>query len=219
MPRTALFVFGMLLGVFAPGLVLAQSTSTNYILWDSSVNAGGGKSTSTGYVTFGTVTDVAGAPMESSSFQAVTGFEAIYEDPSISFTISPTIVTLVPNPLTPASVSSGTTTLTVSTNGDFGYVLTAMDMAAAQNQAGEPLADVSDGAVTAGSEEFGIAVSGVDAAFGTDEPLTGSPLTIAAKATWGADRATVVTFKAAISATTHSGTYAGTALFIATARY
>lgn len=209
----------MILGMSVPGLVLAQSTSTNFILWDTSINAGGGRTASTNYIDFSTVTDVGSDRLNSTNYRAYQGFEAIYEDSRITFSISPMSVTLSPNPLTTSSVSTGTTTATVSTNADFGYVLSATEASPLQNQYAQTVADVSDGTVTAGSEEFGIAVSGSDAAFGTDQPLSGSPLTIASKSTWGASRATTVTFKASIAPATDAGEYAGAVTFVATGRY
>ena len=219
MPRTVLFVFGMIMGILAPGLVLAQSTSTNFILWDSSVNGGGGRSTSSNYINFNTVVDVGSDRLSSANYRAYQGFEPIFEDPRITMSVSPTSITLSPNPLTVASVSTGTTTVTVSTNADFGYALTATELVEFKNQAAQPLADVSDGSVTAGSEEFGIAVSGSDASFADDRSVSSTPRTIASDALWGASRSTTVTVKAAINPASDAGTYAGTIAFIATGRY
>ncbi|OGL67318.1 hypothetical protein A2856_01325 [Candidatus Uhrbacteria bacterium RIFCSPHIGHO2_01_FULL_63_20] len=202
-----------------PGLVLAQSSSTNYILWDTSINGGGGRTTSTNYIDFNTVVDIGSDYLSSGNYRAYQGFEAITEEPRLTMSLSSTSITLSPNPLTTASVSTGATTVTVSTNADFGYALTATENAAFQNQSADEIADVSDGAVTAGSEEYGIAVSGADAAFGDDRSVSTTPRTIASKSTWGAARATVVTVKAAIASVTDSGEYAGTITFIATGNY
>lgn len=219
MVRAFIFAVGACVGTLLPGMVLAQSTSTNYILWDTAINAGGGRTTSTNYINFNTVVDVGSDRLSSTNYRAYQGFEAITEDPRITMSLTPTTITLSPNPLTTASVSTGTTTATVSTNADFGYTLTATENDAFKNQSADELADVSDGAVTAGSEEYGIAVSGSDAAFGDDRSVSATPRTIASKSTWGADRATVVTVKAAIASVTDSGEYSGTLTFIATGNY
>jgi hypothetical protein len=149
------------------------------------------------------------------------GFEALYEEMRLTMSISTTSVALSPNPLSTGSVSTGTTDITVSTNADFGYALTIVDGKAFQQGSGYQLADVTDGAVTAGSEEFGVSVSGTDAAFGDDRsiPSSSAPRVIASRSIPGASIVTTVTFKAAISTITPAGMYKGSATFIATPQY
>jgi hypothetical protein len=117
-------------------------------------------------------------------------------------------------------VSTGTVTVTVATNADFGYALTATALTPfATNVGGSPLAVVTDGTVTAGSEEWGVAVSGTDAAFVNDRSVTSTPRTLASRSVWTTGVATTVTVKAAINSTTDAGTYNGAITFIATGHY
>ena len=208
-----------------PTSAWAESSSANFKLWGSAITGGGQKSTSTNYINFGSVSDFSSVRANSSDvpsspdYRLYVGFQAIYEEPRITLSLSGTSVVLSPAPLSVGSVSTGSMSVTVSTNADFGYTLTATEIAAFQNQYGSELADVTDTSVTAGSEEYGIAVSGADAAFGNDQPLTSSPLVIASNSLWGASRTTTVTYKAAINPSTDAGSYSGTTIFIATGNY
>lgn len=218
MKRVVLVTFLLLLLVL-PVKLLAESASESYILWGSAVTAGGNRSTSSNYINYVSVGDLSNDPLDSESYHSVIGLEALYEEPVFTMTISTNDITLNPVPLTTGAVSTGDVTITVSTNADFGYSLTVTEHTAMNNGQGYFLADVSDGEVTAGSEEFGLAVSGTDVAFANDQGLSSTPLTIASRSIWGADRVSTITFKAAISPTTASGNYQGHFVFIATGNY
>ncbi|MBU0646166.1 hypothetical protein KJ611_01655 [Patescibacteria group bacterium] len=202
-----------------PAQLLAESSSESYILWGSAVTAGGARATSANYINYISVGDLSSDPMDSANYHGVIGLEALYEEPVMTFSIATTDLSLIPNILSLVSVSTASTSVTVSTNADFGYVVTVTETTAFNNGQGRVLADVTDGEVTAGSEEFGLAVAGDDAAFGDDRGLSAVPLTIASRGIWGADRTTNLTFKAAISSASASGHYSGTYTLIATSNF
>ncbi len=134
--------------------------------------------------------------------------------------ISNTNITLSPNPLTTASVSTGTSTVTLSTNADLGYSLTARLASGFKTGQGYQLANVTDGAVTAGVEEFGIGLTGVDRSFTDDRLISAvTPTIIASRSNWGADITTTVTFKVGISSISNAGDYSGAIVFIGTATF
>lgn len=215
-----LIVIGSLFLIALPLAVWAESSSSNYILWGQAVASGGARSTSSSYINYGTIGDAPnGEPALSANFYSVTGFEGIYEDPKISMSISSNTVALAPSPLTASAVSFGETTLTVSTNADFGYALSITETTEFQTPLGSALTDVADGEVTTGNEEYGIAVSGADAAFGDDRSISSAPRTIASRSVWGGGIETVVTFKAAVSNSTPAGAYSGTSTFIVTTTF
>lgn len=87
--------------------------------------------------------------------------------------------------------------------------------------------DVTDGTVgPVGTEEYGVALTGSDRAF-ADERATvslprtspGTPRTIASSSTFGASRATTVTFKMTMSGSTVNGSYSHVVTFVSTPNY
>lgn len=202
-----------------PYAVWAESSSSSYILWGNAVTGGGNYSTSANFRLFQSVADLSNEALDSANYHMAVGFEAIYEEPIITMSVSPNVVALAPDPLTTGAVSTANTTVTVSTNADFGYSVTATAIAEFANEAAYALDGVADGSVTAGTEEFGIAVAGTDAAFGDDQAVSSTPLTIASRNIWGADRTVTVTIKAAIDDSSAAGEYSGTIVFIGTGNY
>ncbi len=217
-PRSIFLTLALFL-LILPLRTYAESSSANYILWANAVAGGGGRTTSTSFTDYGSAADASAAlPENSTNFHAVTGFEALYEEPRITMSVSPNVVTLSPNPMTTAAVSTGSTTVSVATNADFGYSLKVYVASVFQNQSGNTIPGVSDGSVTAGAGEQGIAVSGTDAAFADDRSI-GSGILIASRNIWTGGVNTTVTYKVGISTTTAAGTYSGTGTFIATGHY
>lgn len=202
-----------------PDVIRAESTSENYVIWGSTFVNSGNRGTSANYVGFASIGDLSNGPTASANYRQVIGFEAIYKEPVLTFTLTPNSVTLSPSVLTTGVVSTNSFTATVSTNADFGYTLTGMALSHFQSTGGHQMTDVEDGSVTAWSEECGVSVSGTDAAFGDDRSLTTTPRTLATNTIYGASLVTTITFKAAISTVTDVGAYTGTYAFIATGHY
>lgn len=205
--------------VALPFTVWAESSSSNFVLWGNAVTGGGNYSSSANFRLFQSAGDLSNQPLDSTNYHLAVGFEALYEEPVITMSVTPNVVTLSPDPLTTSSVSTAGVTVTVSTNADFGYSVTATEIADFANHAAASMAGVIDGTVSAGSEEYGIAVSGADAVFADDRSVSQIPQLIATRGVWGSDRSVSVTIKAAISESTDAGDYSGTIAFIGTANY
>ena len=202
-----------------PMTIWAESSSTNYILWGDVRDGGGGFGTSASYRLHSSVSDLSNEQLSSGNYILHSGFQELYEEPRITMSISDSAVTLSPAVITSSSVSTASVTISISTNADFGYNLTVKEVAAFQNAYSTSLNPVTDGVVTAGSEEFGVAVSGDDAAFGDDQAISDTPLVIASRTIWTTGVTTTATFKAAITSGTQAGAYNGTVGFIATGNY
>jgi len=100
--------------------------------------------------------------------------------------------------LSTTEIKSASTTITITTDSASGY------SASVQSVIGVGLTAVSDGSVTIGEEEYGMAVSGSDAVFADDRSVIAGRV-LANKTSPAIGSQTEVTFKAAISSTTPSG--------------
>jgi len=107
----------------------------------------------------------------------------------LSMSISGTALNL--GTLDIGAVSSASTVATITTDSFTGYTLSIGSVS------GTVLTAVSDGAVTAGSEEYGMAVSGADAAFADDRGVSAG-LALASANSAVTSREATLTFKAAI---------------------
>ena len=80
--------------------------------------------------------------------------------------------------------------------------------------------DVSDGTVTAGSEEYGIRTSGNAGQMNSaDTAITTVAQTVASTSTIATSEQTTITYKTGVSASTESGTYSQTVTFTTTVNY
>jgi len=114
--------------------------------------------------------------------------------------------------LSTASISSVTQTYTVNSNNQSGVTLQIDSDGDLDDGSSNTIDAVSDTAVTAGSEEYGIAVVGtgltIDGTYNTgDNPLPASPDTVAATVASVASGTMDVTYKASIAGTTVAGSY------------
>ena len=186
----------------------ALMTSTNYRLYGDSIGSAGGRGSSTNYLLEGTSGEgtIAGEG-QSTNYTLMAGFQSLVEYPTFTFSVSESSLSL--GSLSTGSVSTGSYTVTTSTNAPFGYTTYIYEDADLMS-GGNDIDDVSDSSVTAGSEEYGVAVSGTDAAFATDEPITTTALAIASRTNWVNGSATTVTHKASMASNTTSGSYSHT---------
>ncbi len=213
-------VMAAILLLATPFAVMAESSSSSFILWADTQAGGGDRSTSASFINYGTAADVSGNTASSANFKLFGGFEQLYEEAKMTMSISGTNITFSPNPITTSGVSTGTSTITVSTNADFGYALTARLASGFKTSLGYQLANVADGAVTAGVEEFGVGLTGVDRAFTDDRLISAINSTvIASRSIWGAEITTTIRYKVAISPTSNAGDYSGSVIFIATGTF
>lgn len=142
-------------------------------------------------------------------------------DPSITFTLNDNAVNL--GTLTVSSVNTDTTSFTMNTNATGGYTVTATEDGNLR-YGGADINDVSDGAVTAGSEEYGmstsktgqtIAQTSVNAATAIDAT---KKQCASAAAPASADT-TTLTLHAGVAGTTPAGVYQHTVTLIATGNF
>lgn len=210
-------VLMMLFTIQNINLAKAAMSSTNYRTLSEDFNCSGGQSNSTTYRLLDSVCDFAKNGLSSSTYRVDSGFPGMEDIPFITFALSATSVPL--GTLTTASVYTGSTTATITTNANSGYAATIVEDGNLRRSTGDDINDVGDGTVTAGSEEYGIRTTGSDGQYNsTDTAITGTPGVFASNA-GPANSATTITFKAAISPLTVGGNYSHTVTIIATGTY
>lgn len=178
-----------------PVSVLAAMSSTNYMIYADSVETGGGLSTGGNYSLEDTYGEGIVSGSVGSTYNINAGYQAMVLG-SLSMNISNETITL--GDLNTAAINVASTTVTITTDAATGYSMSV------QSVSGTGLAAVSDGEVTAGQEEYGLAVVGIDAVTTTDRGLTSS-LILANSDGPVTGRQTDLVFKAAISSTTTPG--------------
>ncbi|MEK7189596.1 MAG: hypothetical protein AAB666_01295, partial [Patescibacteria group bacterium] len=110
-------------------------------------------------------------------------------------------------------------TLTVTTNSPTGYTATIAEDGNLRSGAND-INDVSDSNVTAGAEEYGIRTSGTAGQMNnSDTAITIASQTVASTSTIATSEQTSIAYKAAVSASTESGTYSHTVTFTTTVNY
>ena len=206
----------LVLALLYGGSASALMTSTNYRLYGDEIGTAGNRSTSASYILEDTAGSVASGDASSTNYNLLAGFQALSEFPVFTFSVSSASVGL--GTLSTSAVSTATQTATTSTNAPYGYTTTLVEDGNLRT-ASNSITDVSDGAVTTGSEEYGVSVSGTDAAFGDDRALSTSPLTLASRSTWKNASAIVVTYKAAISSLSQGGGYSQTLTYVSTGNF
>lgn len=194
-----------------PVSVWAAMSSTNYTIYADSVETGGGLSSGGVYGLEDTIGEGIISQTGSATYDIKAGYQAMVLG-SLSMNISTTTITF--GDLSTTSVSSVGTTITVTADADSGFSMSVQSA----SWAGASLTDVSDGTVSAGQEEYGVAVSGDDPAFGDDRSYTAGRV-LASKLTPAIGSQTTITFKAAISPTTVAGVRSQTSVIGVSANF
>lgn len=193
--RGKLFSIIIVLGLSFPFVSLGMMSSSNYTIYADSVDAGGVFSSGGAYSLEDTTGESPAGFVTSSVYEVRGGYQAM-DWTSLSMNISSTNLDL--GTASTTQINSASTTVTITTDSSSGYSMSI------SNISGTSLASVVDGSVTAGQEEYGLAISGSDALFSDDRGITGG-LSLASTSTAATNSATVLTFKASISASTASG--------------
>jgi hypothetical protein len=216
---TITFVFISLFTFWRPSIGLALMSSAHYINWMDSFNFGGEEtSSSTNYKLQDTLGETGTGQISSANYGALIGFRQAEADAKMAFTTSSNTVNF--GTLSTSSVSSDSITVTTTTNAVNGYVTTIYDDGNLRTAGGDDIDQVTDGDVTAGSEEYGIRTSGADGQMnGADTAITTSPQAVAAHASWISSSTVTITFKAAISTSTAAGSYSQNVVLISTGRF
>lgn len=178
-----------------PISVLAAMSSTNYYIYADSVETGGGLSSGGVYDLEDTLGEGVISQTSGATYNINAGYQAMVLG-SLSMNISNNSIDL--GDLNASSVSVASTTVTITTDAQTGYSLSV------QSVSGSGLTAVSDGEVTAGQEEYGLAVVGTDAVTTTDQGIMAG-LVLANNAGPVIGRQSELVFKAAISPSTPSG--------------
>lgn len=178
-----------------PISVLAAMSSTNYMIYADSLETGGGLSSGGGYNLEDTIGEGIISGSAGSTYNIKAGYQAMVLG-SLAMNIDNYTLNL--GDLSTTEIKSASTTLTITTDSISGY------SASVQSVSGTGLTAVSDGTVTVGEEEYGLAVSGSDAVFADDRSVIAGRI-LANKTSPAIGSQTMVTFKAAISSTTPSG--------------
>jgi hypothetical protein len=191
MKKISLFSIIVLLGAMAfPSASFGVMSSTNYTIFADSIDAGGVLSTSGTYSLEDTIGETpTGGSASSSVYEVLAGYQAM-DWSVLVLDVDTNTVNL--GTLSTSAVTTSSATLSVTVDASSGYVLSVGSVS------GTSLTAVADGTVSAGAEEYGIAVSGIDAAFADDQAIAAG-LNISSSSTLVTYAETVVTFKAAIS--------------------
>ncbi|MBI5023234.1 MAG: hypothetical protein HZC05_03715, partial [Candidatus Magasanikbacteria bacterium] len=198
----------------------ASMSSENYNLSVDAISVGGDLGTSTNYQVSNTVGESPGihdTPSTSTNYIIEAGFQAAASGVVLSAALSTNSVSL--GTLSTGAVSTASQTLTVTTNSPTGYTATIADDGNLRSGAND-INDVSDGTVTAGSEEYGIRTSGTAGQMNnSDTAITAVAQTVASTSTIATSEQTSIAYKVGVSASTESGTYSHTVTFTTTVNY
>ena len=190
------FIISFLVGALAfPSVSFGIMSSTNYTIFADSIDSGGALSTSGTYSLEDSIGESPVGSIVSSTYEILGGYQAM-DWGGLALELDTTNINL--GNLTTSAVASSTAVASVTAAAASGYVLSVGAVG------GTSLAGVTDGVVTAGQEEYGVAVSGSDVAFFDDREIIGG-LNLASSSTPVTNAPTNLTFKAAISASTATG--------------
>lgn len=212
MKNLIVIVLSALITNVLPGSVIAQTLSSdNYKVLTSDFRPGG-LSTSENYDASSILGAFEGLILNSDNYKTHGGYGGTLADVDIlSATISNTTVSL--GELSTNSVAQNSITITATSNSTTGYTIR---MSENQNlsDGSNDINDVTDGTVSAGSEEYGIRTAGTAGQFNnTDTAITSSLKTITNHGSAVTDQVTTVTFKASIASDTTAGSYNHTVTF------
>lgn len=193
-------------------------SSPNYINWMDSLNIGGEESSSsTNYRLQDTFGEIGTGPIGSTNYQGLIGFRQSEADPMFTFSLSKNSIDF--GTLTVGSVFTDNVTVTTSTNADGGYFTTIVEDGEFRTF-GDYINDVTDGTVSAGSEEYGVRTSGTSGQMnGADTAILSTVQEVADYASWIDGDAVTVDFKVSITPTTAAGYYEHIVTFISTGRF
>ncbi|MEK9183345.1 MAG: hypothetical protein AAB849_02445 [Patescibacteria group bacterium] len=198
----------------------ASMSSENFALQVDTISVGGDLSTSTNYKVFDTIggsSGVQATQSTSTNYIVEAGFQAAASGAALSASLSASSVSL--GSLGTSIVSSASQILTITTNSPTGYTATITEDGNLRSGSND-INDVSDGAVAAGSEEYGIRTSGNAGQMNnSDTAITSSSQTIASTSTLAINEQTTIAYKASVGSATAAGTYSHIVTFTTTANY
>jgi len=208
--RGKIFPIIVILGFLAfPPASFGMMSSSNYTIYADSVNTGGVFSSAGAYGLEDTMGESPVGFTTSSAYEVRGGYQAM-DLGILSLDLSQTNLDL--GTASVSQVNAASTTATVTTDSGSGYFLSIGGVS------GSSLANVTDGSITAGQEEYGLAVSGPDALFSDDRGVV-SGLNLAASTTPVNGSQTILAFKASISDSTSAGSRSQNVVLTASANF
>ncbi len=210
MKRALVFILLIVFTFFAQRSWGAMS-STNYYIYADVISVGGILSTSSAYSLQDTIGESIVGSVTSSSYIIKGGYQAMDNSTVLSLVISDAALSLGSLVDYTASSAVSTTVSVGSTAG--GFSLSISDVT------GSVLSNVDDGAVDGdgGSEEYGISVTGANAAFATDQSVVAGRVLASSTSALSSD--TILTFKAIRNAGTTPNTYSQSLTLVASANF
>jgi len=216
----ALRLLVALIVLCVPKIVFGDTmSSSSFVITSDDLTAGGGSMSSASFNAEADISGLAtGEDLASASYAACAGYPCTLYTPYITFSVTPNSVAF--GTLSSGSLSSGTTTITTSTNALSGYVTTVYtDGEFRTVDSLHYIPGVADGAVSVGSAEYGIGLTGTDRSFSNDRAISTASINVAQNAGTVDNSAVVVTFKASISNTVVPGDYSQIATFVTTGTF
>lgn len=197
----ALFCFLFLGVLFFPRATWGDMSSSTYQIYADVISIGGGLYTSSTYSMEGTGGEGAVGISSSSTYEIKGGFQYMDLESYVSLTMSSSSLNL--GSLSTASVSQASTTAYISTDSGAGYTLSISGVS------GTAINSVTDGAVSAGSEEYGLALEGTNRAYTNDMAVLPPRVLSSNIAPITNDQLDLI-FKASISPTSTANIYSQT---------
>ncbi len=210
----AVFVIFAIAVLFSAASVFAQMSGGVYEIYADSVSYVGGSdgtTSATGRIIYDAGSGLGISTSTGGTYELRAGFQA-QEQGILSFTLDTATINF--GTLSSTTVSTQNVVITISTDSETGYTLSLTEDGNLRSGVNE-IADVIDGSVTAGSEEYGIVVSGNDAISTTTQAIAGTVNLASATGTI-TGRQTTVQFQAAVSSSTTDAAYSHTVTFSAT---
>lgn len=193
--------------LFIPQLAYGVMTSTNYTITLDAIGMSGSESTSTSYYLSDSIGETPVLIASSTSYTIYGGFQSAIVG-TISYTLSTTALDL--GSLSTGAVNTASVVATISC--DSGFTLTTANIVGAMPSA------VVGGTVTAGTEGYGLSVTGAHSSVVGDVPVVNGVI-ISSSTVQVINDPTTIIFKATASAGSTPGTYSQYIDLIATANY
>lgn len=214
-------VANLIIVLFFAFSVYAEMSSTNYKINTDSINFGGSDyGASTNYKIQETLGEEAPGVSNSANYQTRAGYrQMLVAEPTFSFTLSANTCAL--GTLSTGSVSSCNYSVATTTNAAGGYTTTLADDGNLRTGTGDDINDVSDGTVSAGAEEYGVALTGSDRAFADEQGIPASPTTLTVASNSGpvTSSSVTVTHKSSINSSSPAGSYSHSVTVVSTATF
>lgn len=205
--------------LFLPKIASSEvRTSESYRIFADTLSSGGAYSTSTNFRVWDAIGEVGSEESSTSTnFRARIGFGALNPDNILTVAFNKSVISL--GVLSPPSISQESLDISYATNAN-GFTTTISEDGNLRHTSGADIDDVTDGAVTAGSEEYGIRTSGsIGQQNNADTSITTSAKTIASRGDVAPSSSVTLLFRAAVSQSTPEGSYGHTVTITTTGNF